>query len=62
MDSIPVAPARLLLIGRLREMGGDHVGAVIAYRQVILAGEEATAAEARRRLQDLVGRWAGRPA
>lgn len=43
-------------------MGGDHVGAVIAYRQVILAGEAATAAEARRRLEDLVGRWAGRPA
>ncbi|HEX6539043.1 MAG TPA: hypothetical protein VF155_07685 [Candidatus Dormibacteraeota bacterium] len=62
VDSAAPAPARLLLIGRLREMGGDHVGAVIAYREVILAGEAATAAEARRRLEDLVGRWAGRPA
>ena len=51
----------MLLIGRLREAGGDHVGAVIAYREVILAGDPVEAAEARRRLEELVGRWAGRP-
>ncbi|MBV8528856.1 MAG: hypothetical protein JOZ75_11105 [Candidatus Dormibacteraeota bacterium] len=54
-------PARLLVVGRLRELAGDHVGAVVAYRQVILAGDPAGAAEARRRLEALVVRWAGRP-
>jgi len=61
VDSSAV-PARLLLVGRLRELGGDHIGAVVAYRQVILSGDPEGAAEARRRLEALVVRWAGRPA
>jgi hypothetical protein len=62
MADSAATPSRLLLVGRLRELSGDHVGAVVAYRQVILSGEPATAAEARRRLEALVVHWAGRPA
>lgn len=61
MADSSAVPARLLLVGRLRELGGDHVGAVVAYRQAILTGDAAAAAEARRRLEALVVRWAGRP-
>lgn len=61
MVETSTVPARLLLVGRLRELGGDHVGAVVAYRQAILTGDAAAAAEARLRLQALVVRWAGRP-
>ena len=62
MNDTVAGPTRLLLVGRLRELSGDHVGAVVAYRQVILSGEPASAAEARRRLEALVVRWDGRPA
>lgn len=48
------------MVGRIRELRGDHLGAVVAYRAVIMAGEPATAAEARRRLEVLVGEWAPR--
>lgn len=61
MVDAATAPTRLLLVGRLREIGGDHVGAVVAYRQVILTGDPEATAEARRRLEALVVRWAGRP-
>jgi len=59
VDSV-ATPLRLLLVGRLRELGGDHVGAVVAYREVILSGDAPAGAEARRRLEALVVRWAGR--
>lgn len=56
-------PDQLLRLGRMLEQSGDPVSAVVAYREVILAGEEASSAEARRRLQHIVLRaWPGRPA
>lgn len=56
------SPRRLLLLGQVREVTGDHIGAVVAYREVILGGDASAAADARQRLEDLVARWAGRPA
>ncbi|MGH7686855.1 MAG: hypothetical protein ACREN2_08575 [Candidatus Dormibacteria bacterium] len=55
-------PRRLVLLGRVREETGDHIGAVVAYREAILAGDAVAAADARHRLEDLIARWAGRPA
>lgn len=60
-DVDPASPRRLLLLGRVREVTGDHVGAVVAYREVILAGDASAASDARHRLEDLIARWAGRP-
>ena len=58
----PATPRRLLLLGRVREVSGDPIGAVVAYREVILGGDAPAAAAARHRLEDLIARWAGRPA
>jgi hypothetical protein len=60
MIDATASPAKLLMVGRIRELRGDQLGAVIAYRAVILAGDAATTAEARRRLKVLVGEWAPR--
>jgi len=57
-----IGPEQLLRVGRMFEINGDAVGAAIAYREVVLAGEEATAAEAKRRLELLALRaWPGQP-
>jgi hypothetical protein len=40
-------------VARLFEMNGDSVCAVMAYREVVLAGEPVTTAAARRRLEAL---------
>ncbi len=57
-----IGPEQLLRVGRMFEINGDAVGAAIAYREVVLAGEEATAAEAKRRLELLAQRaWPGQP-
>jgi hypothetical protein len=56
------APRDLLQLGRIRELTGDTIGAVVVYRQVVLAGEAASRAEAQRRLEALMARWTGRPA
>ncbi len=42
-----LAPHELLRIARLFELNGDRVSAVVAYREVVLAGEPCTAAAAR---------------
>lgn len=55
-------PGDLLRLGRIRELSGDAIGAVVVYREVILAGEAESCAEAQRRLEALMVRWAGRPA
>jgi len=56
------APADLLRLGRIRELSGDAIGAVVVYREVVLAGEAESRAEAQRRLEALMVRWTGRPA
>jgi len=45
-----VVPEAMLCVGRLFELNGDRVGAVVAYREVVLAGAQPAADEARRRL------------
>mgnify|MGYP007135474225 CR=1 FL=1 len=40
----------MLQVGRLFELNGDRIGAVVAYREVVLAGREPHAGEARTRL------------
>ncbi|MBV8195404.1 MAG: hypothetical protein JOY80_07735 [Candidatus Dormibacteraeota bacterium] len=63
MPDPPPALDQLLRLGRMLELSGDTVSAVIAYREVILAGEATSTAEARRRLQSLILRTdPGRPA
>ena len=58
-----VGPAQLLRVGRMLEQTGDTISAVIAYREVVLAGDDDARAEARRRLQELMIRaWPGSPA
>ena len=52
----PPGPEQMLRVARMLEQDGDDVGAVLAYREVLLAGEEPTAAEARRRLELLLAR------
>lgn len=56
------APTDLLRLGRVRELSGDAIGAVVVYREVVLAGEAEARAEAQRRLEALMARWTGRPA
>ncbi|HWW09538.1 MAG TPA: hypothetical protein VNY76_04755 [Candidatus Acidoferrales bacterium] len=57
-----IGPEQLLRVGRMFEINGDAIGAAIAYREVVLAGEEVTVAEAKRRLELLAQRaWPGRP-
>ena len=45
-----LAPDQMLQVGRLFELNGDRIGAVVAYREVVLAGREPHAGEARTRL------------
>jgi len=49
-------PEQLMRVARMFELNGDAIGAIVAYREVILAGEETTSAEARRRVADLARR------
>ena len=57
-----IGPEQLLRVGRMFEINGDAVGAAITYREVVLAGEQTTAAEAKRRLEVLARRtWPGQP-
>jgi hypothetical protein len=57
-----IGPEQLLRVGRMFEINGDAVGAAITYREVILAGEQSTTAEAKRRLELLAQRaWPGQP-
>lgn len=51
-----VAPQQLLRVGRMFELNGDAVSAVVAYREVLVAGEERTALEARQRLEVIARR------
>ena len=60
MNDPRIGPEQLLRVGRMFEINGDAVGAAIAYREVILAGEQTTVAEAKRRLELLAQRaWPG---
>ena len=62
MNDPRIGPEQLLRVGRMFEINGDAVGAAITYREVVLAGEEVTAAEAKRRLELLAQRvWPGQP-
>ena len=62
MNDPRIGPEQLLRVGRMFEINGDAVGAAIAYREVVLAGEETTAAEAKRRLELLAQRaWPSQP-
>jgi hypothetical protein len=50
-------------VARFLEANGDTISAIVAYRQVILAGEENAAQEARRRVEELARRaWPDHPA
>ena len=49
-------PNQLMRVARMFEINGDTIGAIVAYREVILAGEATTSAEAKRRVEDLARR------
>jgi hypothetical protein len=51
-----IGPEQLLRVGRMFEINGDAVGAALTYREVVLAGEPSTTAEAKRRLELLAQR------
>jgi len=50
------AAQQLMRVARMFELNGDAVTAICVYREVILAGEETTSAEARRRVEELARR------
>ena len=54
--------AEQLRVARLLEAHGDAIGAVLAYREVICAGIEPAAAEARRSVATLARRASAAPA
>lgn len=54
--------AEHLRVARLLEAHGDAIGAVLAYREVICAGVEPAATEARRSVAMLARRAAAAPA
>lgn len=43
-------------VARMFELNGDAVSAIMAYREVVLAADEPTAAEAKRRLAEIARR------
>ena len=56
-------PDLLLRAGRMLELHGDPISAVVAYRAVILAGEATSSIEARDRLRRIaLAAWPGQPA
>jgi len=49
-------------VARMFELNGDAISAIFAYREVILAGEATSSAEARRRVEALARQvWPDRP-
>jgi hypothetical protein len=58
----PTAATEHLRVARLLEAHGDAIGAVLAYREVICAGVEPAATEARRSIATLARRAAAAPA
>jgi hypothetical protein len=43
-------------VARMFELNGDAISAIVAYREVVLAADEATSGEAKRRLADIARR------
>jgi hypothetical protein len=46
-------PRQLLRVARIFDMNGDAISAILAYREVILAGDPTTAAQAKQRVAEL---------
>jgi hypothetical protein len=57
-----MSTAEYLRLARLLEAHGDPIGAILAYREVIRAGAEPAASEARRSVAVLARRAAPEPA
>ncbi|HYL70898.1 MAG TPA: hypothetical protein VEY89_06320 [Candidatus Dormibacteraeota bacterium] len=51
-----VGGEQMLRVARMFELNGDAVGAALAYRHVILGGDERAAREAKQRLELLARR------
>jgi hypothetical protein len=59
VDDPRIRPEHMLMVGRMFERSGDRIGAVVAYREVVLGGDRSAADEARRRLRLIAEAAAG---